>query len=332
MKAAILDAPGKLKVADVPDKEPNGKEVLIRVKCCGICGSDVKIFQGKWTIPLPRILGHEFSGEVISVGKEVEGFEVGDRVSVDPNEICGECEYCRTDRPNFCENMIDHGILVDGGFADLAICGEKAVYKLPDNVSYEEGSFLELMSCAVHAINQAEIKVGDTVAVFGGGPGGQILHQLARVAGASEVTMFTHSEEKLDLARKLGATRADNPKQVGLFSRKYNVVIDAVGSSLVFEQGLKMVEKNGRFVLFGQAPEGEIGKVDLFNFLMEEAKIIPSFINPYTMDQSVQILGNKQIDVESLISHEVGLSEVQRGFDININKEPGAVKILVRPN
>ena len=93
----------------------------------------------------------------------------------------------------------------------------------------------------------------------------------------------------------------------------------------------EMVEKNGRLVLFGQAPEGEMGQVDLFNFLMEEAKIIPSFINPYTMDQSVQILARKQIDVASLVSHEVGLSEVQRGFDININKEPGAVKILVRP-
>ena len=331
MKAAILDAPGELKIADVPDKEPNDKEVLIRVECCGICGSDVKIYEGKWTIPLPRILGHEFSGEVIATGKDVRDFELGDRVSVDPNEICGECEYCRTDRPNFCENMIDHGIFVDGGFANLAICGEKAVYKLPDNVSYEEGSFLELLSCAVHAINQSEIKVGDRVAVFGGGPGGQLLHQLARVAGASEVTLYTHSRAKLELAQKLGVTHAINPKEVDLDKEKFNVIIDAVGSSEVFEQALRMVERNARFVIFGQAPQGDFGKIDLFQFLMDEAKIIPSFINPYTMDQSVQILKGKQIDVASLISHEIQLSEIQRGFDIKLNKEPGEMKVLVRP-
>ena len=331
MKAAILDAPGQLKIADVPDKEPNDKEVLIRVECCGICGSDVKIYEGKWTIPLPRILGHEFSGEVIATGKDIRKFELGDRVSVDPNEICGECEYCRTDRPNFCENMIDHGIFVDGGFADLAICGEKAVYKLPDNVSYEEGSFLELLSCAVHAINQSEIKVGDRVAVFGGGPGGQLLHQLARVAGASEVTLYTHSPAKLELARKLGVTHAINPKEVDLDKVKFNVIIDAVGSSEVFEQALRMVERNARFVIFGQAPQGDFGKIDLFQFLLDEAKIIPSFINPYTMDQSVQILKGKQIDVASLISHEVQLSEIQRGFDIKLNKEPAEMKVLVRP-
>ena len=111
MKAAVIDAPSTLKVTELPDPQINDKEVLIRVDSCGICGSDVKIYKGEWTIPFPRVIGHEFSGEVVEVGNQVTSFKPGDRVTVDPNEACGECEYCRNDRPHFCPNMIDHGTL-----------------------------------------------------------------------------------------------------------------------------------------------------------------------------------------------------------------------------
>ena len=331
MKAAVLDEPGKLRISEVPDPEPNNKEVLIKLHSCGICGSDVKIYEGHWTIPLPRVLGHEFSGEIVATGKEVRDLKVGDRVTVDPNEACGECEYCRTDRPHFCPNMIDHGILVDGGFADLAIAGEKATYKLPDSVSFEAGSFSELLSCCVHAINKAELKIGESVAVFGGGPAGQILHQLARQAGASSVTLFTHSKEKLELARKLGVTEALNPDDVNLQDFAFDCVIDAAGSKKVFEDGLKIVNKNGRFMLFGQAPEGEKGEVDLFNFLLLEASIIPTFINPFTTSQAVRLLESQQVDVESLISHTLSLDDIQKGFDLKLDNVPGTMKVLVQP-
>ena len=331
MKAAVLDAPGELKVMEIPEPQPNEREVLIQVNCCGLCGSDVKIYQGKWTIPLPRVLGHEFVGRVVSTGKEVDGFEPGDRVSVDPNETCGTCEYCRTDRPNFCTKMIDHGILVDGGFAELTIAGQHAVYKLPATVSLEEGSFLELLSCCVHCINRSEIKVGQAVAVFGGGPAGQVLHQLATSAGAGTVHLFTHSKEKLDLARKLGVTEALNPDEVDLGDFQFDVVIDAVGSSQVIQDGLKTLTKNGRLMAFGQVPEGQTAEIDLFSLLFNETSIIPTFINPYTMDQAFRILEKKQIDVQALISHVVALEDIQRGFDIVLNKEPGAMKVLIRP-
>ena len=187
MKAAIMDTPGTLRVAVVPDPEINEKEVLIKVDSCGICGSDVKIYQGKWTIPFPRVLGHEFSGVVVEVGSQVTGLQQGDRVAVDPNEACGECDYCRHERPHFCPNMIDHGILVDGGLAEFAKAGEKAVYKLPDGVSLIEGSFTELLSCCVQGINRAQIRVGESVGVFGGGPVTQ--HPVGQVLGSGLVVL-----------------------------------------------------------------------------------------------------------------------------------------------
>jgi len=331
MKAAILDAPGKLKVTEVADPQINEKEVLVKVDCCGICGSDVKIYTGKWTIPFPRILGHEFAGEVVAIGKEVKGFQTGDRVTVDPNEYCGECEYCLDDKPHFCPNMIDHGILVDGGYAELAKAGEKVVHKLPDNVSLAEGSFSELLSCAVHAIDRTGIRVGDEVAVFGGGPGGQLLHQLAAMAGAGKVILFTRSKEKLDLARKLGATDAIHPDDVKLSDFKFDVVIDAVGSRKVVETALKSIRKMGKLTIFGQAPEGEHASLDLFNLLLDEVTIIPTFINPFTTSQAVKLLGQKRIQVEPLISHSLALDEAQMGFDLHTKKVPGTMKVLLNP-
>ena len=331
MKVAILDAPGKLKFTELPTPEINDKEVLIKVDCCGICGSDVKIYQGKWTIPFPRVLGHEFSGEVVDVGQHVNGFQPGDRVTVDPNEACGECEYCRTDRPHFCPNMIDHGILVDGGFAELAKAGEKAVYKLPENVSYSEGSFTELLSCCVQGINRSHIQLGELVAVFGGGPAGQILHQLARLAGAGKVYLFTHSREKLELAQKLGADEVINPDDVDLEDYNFDVVIDAVGAAKVVEDSLKCLTKRGRLIIFGQAPEEEYANIDLFNLLLLEISIIPSFINPFTTEQAIRLLEQKKVDVESLISHSVALNDLQHGFDLLTEKVPGTMKVTVKP-
>ncbi len=331
MKAAVMEKAGILHVTDLPDPTPRDKEVLIKVHSCGICGSDVLIYKGKWTIPFPRVIGHEFSGEVVSVGKGVQGFRPGDRVSVDPNEACGECEYCRADRPHYCLNMIIHGILVDGGFAELAVAGEKAVYKLPENVSLEEGSFMELLSCAVHAINKAALRVGESVAVFGGGPAGQILHQLASLGGAGRVVMFTHSPEKLDLARKLGVTQAFNPNDVSLLDFEFDVVIDAAGTRKVIEDGISVLGNCGRLIIFGQAPEGERASIDLFNLLMKEISIITSNINPFTSSQAMTLLAQKKLDVNSLVSHRVGIDEIQQGFDLLLKKTPGTVKVLVNP-
>lgn len=322
---------GILHVTEIPDPKPKDKEVLIKVHGCGICGSDVLIYKGKWTIPFPRVIGHEFSGEVVSVGKGVQEFKPGDRVSVDPNEACGECEYCRADRPHYCLNMITHGILVDGGFAELTVAGEKAVYKLPENVSLEEGSFMELLSCAVHAINKAALRVGESVAVFGGGPAGQILHQLASLGGAGQVVMFTHSPEKLDLAGKLGVTKAFNPDDVNLPDFEFDVVIDAAGTRKVIEDALIVLGNCGRLIIFGQAPEGERASIDLFNLLMKEISIITSNINPFTSSQALTLLARKKIDVKSLISHRIGLHKIQQGFDFLLQKVPGTIKVLVKP-
>ena len=331
MKAAVMDTPGTLRVAVVPDPEINEKEVLIKVDSCGICGSDVKIYQGKWTIPFPRVLGHEFSGVVVEVGSQVTGLQQGDRVAVDPNEACGECDYCRTDRPHFCPNMIDHGILVDGGLAEFAKAGEKAVYKLPDGVSLIEGSFTELLSCCVQGINRAQIRVGESVGVFGGGPAGQILHQLASVAGAGKVSLFTHSEEKLKLARQLGATEALNPDDVNMEGLEFDLVFDAVGAATVVEDSLRCLARRGRLIVFGQAPEGEHARVDLFNLLMKEVSIIPSFLNPFTASQAIRLLKERKIDVESLVSHTISLDDVQQAFDLHTQKVPGTMKVVVSP-
>ncbi len=329
MKAAIIEGPGNLRLTDLPDPRPTEKEVLLNVHSCGICGTDVQIYQGGFTIPFPMVIGHEFSGEVLKVGKEVKKIRPGDRVTVDPNEVCGECDFCRIKKSNFCTGIVEHGIQVYGGFAEFTLAGEKAVYKLPENVSLEEASFSELLSCALHAINKAQIKLSESVAVFGGGPAGQILLQLAKQAGAGEVHLFTHSDEKLNLGRKLGATEATNPNTVNLKDFKFDLVVEAVGSKKSFEDALKVIAECGRLILFGQANEGEEASVDIFSLLTREISIIPSWLNPYTFSQAIQALKDKKVDVKSLISHKLPLEDIQKGFDLMTKKEKGVMKVVI---
>ncbi len=331
MRAAIIESPGSLRLIELPDPEPSEREVVIKVHSCGICGTDAQIYEGGFTIPFPMVIGHEFSGEILEVGKEVTRFRPGDRVTLDPNEVCGECDFCRIKRSNFCANVVEHGIQVYGGFAELTLAGERAVYKLPEHVSLKEGSFTELLSCAIHGINQAQIKIGETVAVFGGGPAGQILLQLAKRAGAGKVYLFTRSQEKLDLGKRVGATEAINPNMVNLDDFKFDLVIEAVGSKNSFEQAVKIIDKCGRLLLFGQANEGEEASVDIFSLLTKEISITASWLNPYTYSQAIQALSEKIVDVESLISHILPLEDIQKGFDLMRTKDKGVMKILIQP-
>ena len=145
------------------------------------------------------------------------------------------------------------------------------------------------------------------------------------------MVMFTHSPEKLDLARKLGVTKAFNPDDVNLPNFEFDVVIDAAGTRKVIEDGISVLGNCGRLIIFGQAPEGERASIDLFNLLMKEISIITSCINPFTSSQALTLLAERKVDVKSLVSHRVGLDEIQRGFDLLLHKAPGVIKVLVKP-
>lgn len=196
----------KVQESPVPKLEPDG--VLVRVMACGICGTDVHIYEGDKgaadTTP-PVILGREFSGVVEAVGEKVSRVKAGDRVCIDPNSLCGACSYCRTGIGHFCENMVGIGTTVDGGFAEYCAVPESQVYRLAAGTSFEEGAMAEPLACCLHGIDLCEIRPGSAVMVIGAGMIGLLMVQLAKLSGVRLVAVLEPVEEKRIMALKLGA-------------------------------------------------------------------------------------------------------------------------------
>ncbi len=326
MKAAVLEKIGQIKIKDVTKPVPESDEVLIKIKACGLCGTDVKLYKGEYTARIPVILGHEFSGEVVEVGKDVKNFRVGDKIAVDPNESCGVCEYCRDSRPTFCSNLSAYGVLRDGGFAEYCVIGEKGTYKIPDNLSFEESSFTEAVSCALHAIDRADIRLGESVIIIGGGIQGQILTQLCKLQGAEQIIMLTRSKEKQELAKRFGVTFADIKT-----NEKSDIVIEAVGSPETVELAIQLTKRGGKVIIFGFTSEGKKANFLPFDVLYKELTIMGSWVNPYTFDRALKLLSSGKVDVKPLITKVLKLKNLMEGFELMTKKPKGFLKAIIKP-
>ena len=239
MKAALFMGPGKNPDQDLTTGNPKNTRVKIRNKAAGVCGTDVHIFhgaKGSADVQLPVVLGHEFAGEVVAVGSGVTAVKAGDRVAVDPNIYCQTCYYCRTGRKQLCENLRAIGVNCNGGFAEYSIVPEQQVYPLADNVDFEAGAMAEPLACCLHGVDLAQIQPGDTVCVIGGGAIGQLMVQLAKLAGAAQVFLSEPVAQRRQIALENGADyvvdpTAEDPAEViyRLNSRGVDVVIESWG-------------------------------------------------------------------------------------------------------
>ena len=193
MKSAVFYGKGDLRVEESRKPVPGEHEVLIQVKACGVCGTDVHIYEGDEgaaEVTPPTILGHEFAGVVAEVGSKVSRFKPGDRVCVDPNRPCGACTPCRDGLAHYCEHMIGYGTTVNGGFAEFCAVEESQVYLLGENTTFEQGAMAEPVACCLHGIDLCGIRPGHQVVVIGGGMIGLLMLQLARLSGAAKVALI----------------------------------------------------------------------------------------------------------------------------------------------
>lgn len=319
MKAAVYHGPHDLRVEEVPVRELKDNEVLIQVKYCGVCGTDMHIFNGdggSFEVNPPLIPGHEFSGVVAKVGSAVTTVKEGDRVSADPNDMCGECYFCKNAMQHFCTNNIGVGTTVDGGFAEYVIMREKQVYKFAENLSFKEAAMAEPISCCLHGIDLCNIKSGCTVLVMGGGPIGMIMMQLAKNAGAARVIMSEPVEEKRELALKLGATKTINPIEEDVqavlseYCENVDVVIECVGNIHTQEDAVKFAGKGATVMYFGLASPEESYPLKPDDVFKKELTITSSFINPYTFERAIRVLESGTIELESLITNVVPLDDI----------------------
>ncbi|MFV0364795.1 MAG: zinc-dependent alcohol dehydrogenase family protein [Suipraeoptans sp.] len=323
MKAAVYHGKEDLRVEEVAEPMVQDDEVKVHVKYCGICGTDIHIFHGDGgsaDVTPPLVPGHEFSGVVSEVGSKVTRVQVGDRVTVDPNDMCESCYYCRNGQRHFCENMNGIGTSSDGGFAEYVVTREKQVYKVADSLSFLKAAMTEPLACCLHGIDLCNIKSGDNVLVIGGGPIGMIMMQLAKSEGATKVIMSEPVEEKRTLALKLGADIAVDPINEDLSAilnkecKNVDVVIECAGLPATQNQSIKLAGKGATVMLFGLSAPTDNFPLHSDDVFKKELKVTSSFINPYTCERALQILEADAIEVEELITDIVPLDNIVDTF------------------
>lgn len=311
MKAAVFYGKQDLRIEEIAMPEPKAGEVLIKVHACGICGTDVHIFhgdEGAAKTPPQTVLGHEFAGEVAAVGEGVTAVRVGDRVCVDPNRLCGDCDYCKGGLGHFCEAMVGIGTTVNGGFAEYCAVPASQVYPFPETLSYEKAAMTEPVACCLHGIDMCNISCGDTVAVIGGGMIGLLMLQLARLRGASTLILIEPVAEKRALGANLGADITIDPLREdaaavlqahGIY--RVSTVIECVGKPSTMEQAIAIAGKRSTVMLFGLTAPQETIALRPFDLFKKEITLKASYINPYTQKRALDLIASGRIDVSSMV-------------------------------
>lgn len=339
MKALVYLAPRTVELQKIDCPTVGENDVLIRIHYCGVCGTDIHIFEGEsgsFEVKPPLVMGHEFSGIVEQIGKNVTRVSVGDIVSVDPNNMCGYCYYCQNGMEHFCQNVIGYGTTTDGGFAEYCCVDEKQVFAFKKDMDMAIASLAEPLSCCIHGIDLCDIKLGDDVLIIGGGPIGLFMLQLAKMAGANRLFLSEPVESKRILAEKLGATltidplAADAEEQLKAHSKHIAVVIECVGNPRTIQDAIRWAGKGATVMMYGlTGPEAEVSiKPDVV--FKKELKITASFINPYTFDRAVALLESGRIDAHSLIGEVVPLEKSKEVFYNDEYRRMGKILIQLK--
>jgi L-iditol 2-dehydrogenase len=343
MKALLLKEYRQLEVVDFPRPEIAGNEVLIRVAACGICGSDVHGYDGSTgrRIP-PLVMGHEAAGVVEQVGAEVRGFAVGDRVTFDSTVYCGECDYCRSGRVNLCDNRQVLGVSCGdyrrhGAFAEFVAVPAHIVYRLPEELSLEHAALIEAVSVAVHAAKRSPPRAEDDVVVVGSGMIGLLVIQVLRHAGCRKLVAVDVDDDRLALAKRLGATDVINAKAENASARILELTggrgaaasWEAVGTTATVKTAIECVRKGGAVTLVGNvAPNVEI---PLQAVVTRELTLYGSCASSGEYPECIELMASGAVDVTPLISAAITLDEAPQWFERLYSREPGLMKVVVRP-
>jgi len=323
MKAAVLYAAGDLRLEERKRPQPGRGEVLIRVRACGVCGTDAALYRGEYPANTPVIIGHEFAGEVAEAGEGAGGFEPGDRVTVDPNVVCHACAYCRCGNEHLCERLSSMGVQKDGADAEYCVIPATNVYRIPETLSYEEAAFCEPLACAIHGVDLAGVRLGDTVLILGAGGMGNLIAQCAAAAGAATIVVSEPIALRREMALANGATHGIDPARREVERQIKD--IRPLGADVVFEaagnpgaQALcpSLVRRGGKIVWFGVGPKGKRIEVDPFLINENELSILGSFDNPFATSRAIGMLAGGRVRVGNLISHRFALEDYPRVFKI----------------
>ena len=339
MKAIVYDGPRSFGYRDVVEPSPRDDEVLIRVRACGICGTDLHIHEGEFGPRFPLIPGHEFAGEIAAVGKDVQGWLAGDRVVANCNRSCGECFYCRRGQFLRCENLVAYGIQLDGGFAELLRVQARDVFALK-SLPWREAVMVEPTACAVHGVTVLDVKPGADVLMFGAGPTGQVLGQLLKLNGAASLTVAAPAGAKLNLAERLCADTIvavdrHDPEQHRSTLRRispngFDYVVEATGAAAMCAEAVRQARRGGVVLIYGVYPAHDSFPVNPFEIFRNEITIKGSFAQIHDFGRALAYLESGLVKVGEIVSDEFALKDWDRALE-NAWSRRGIKSVMIPP-
>ncbi len=343
MKAMLLSDYRHLEIADVERPKPGPDELLIRVKACGICGSDVHGYDGSTGRRIPPIvMGHEASGVVESVGSDVDSFQEGDRVTFDSTVYCGRCFYCRRGEVNLCDHREVLGVSTSdfrrmGAFAEYVAVPQHIVYRLPDALPFAKAAMVEAVSVAVHAVSLTPIQINDAALVVGAGMIGCLALQAAKLAGCGRIIVADIDESRLRMAAGLGATDTVNAKDGDAAAairqltdgRGVDVALECVGTGATVVTAIESTRKGGAVTLVGNVtPKVEI---PLQSVVSRQIRLQGSAASSGEYPACMELLARDAIRVDSLLTATAPLEQGPSWFERLYRREPNLLKVVLEP-
>jgi len=318
---------GFVELREVPIPQINEDEVLVKVKACGICGSDIHILHDEFKNYPPVIIGHEFSGEIVEAGRRVPGWKVGDRVVAELHiKACGKCRLCRTGNPQICPEKKPLGSGSDGAFAEYIKVPAWLLHRIPDNLSYREAALTEPVAICIHCVIESTgVEPEDFVVIIGPGPIGLLSAQVVKAAGASRVMLTGLAKDenpRLKIARELGIDYVVNIEEENPLQKLYrltggagaDLVIEASGSEPGINQAITMVRKGGRVSALGMTREKKVNIAWNEGIVKGITLTLPFSSNYPSWERALSLIARHKIEVKPLITHKMPLDSWENGF------------------
>ncbi|MHB1153429.1 MAG: alcohol dehydrogenase catalytic domain-containing protein [Eubacteriales bacterium] len=346
MKASVYTGYNNIEIREIPTPEPDDNSVLVRVRSCAVCGSDIRIYHyGNSRVNPPQTLGHEISGDVVKTGKYVTKFKTGDRVAIGADVPCGECAFCEAGIGNNCQINYAMGYQFAGGFAEYVLLNQTVVnfgpvHKLPDHVSYDEGALAEPLGCVLNAMELAPVKLNDVTVIIGAGPIGMMLSLVAKKMGASKVILINRSGARLEMAKKLEVAdvyvcSSDEDSVTRVLAETRGLGADVLFTSCPSPQAqvdaIKMAKNRAKVSFFGGLPKDNCLVTLDTNIIHYKELLITGAHGamPIHHGKAVDLIASGIIDIKKFITHHYALDEIQKAFETAENHD--GLRVVVNP-
>lgn len=336
MQQAIMIAPGQIQFRDVPVPEVQPDQIKVKMKRIGVCGSDIHVYHGKHPYTsYPVVQGHEVSAEVVEVGSQVTNVSVGDKVTIQPQVVCGKCYPCTHGRYNVCEELKVMGFQTTGMASEYFVTDAKKAVKLPDDMSWDHGAMIEPLAVAVHAVRLAGDMTGKKAVVLGGGPIGNLVAQTIKAMGAEDVLLSELSQYRLETARKCGIKAVDVKKQDLLEAIETNFgkdradyIFECVGISETMNQAIQYARKGSTIVVVGVF--SDLGNINMG--LVQDHELTLKGSAMYREEdyiKAIELVNKGLIEFDALITHHVPFQEYKRAYEIIDEQKDKAMKVII---